>query len=656
MSVAPDARSIPWFPAAIAAVLFISLSLHLPLSLFTVAGHDDALFWRLADSIATTGWLGPYDQLTLAKGPGFSFLLAVNHWLGTPITLLLALTQLVCAFVLVRELRAWGMGRHLALVTWLVVVFQPACLPSRVMRDFFYQALTLVVVAGFLFLVRRSHRGNTSSAAAAFGLSAGLLWMTREEGIWVVPAALLLLVWSVKANCLDRDAMWRFGGRFGAYCGAGLLTVGLVATVNLLRYGTFSVVDLKNAPFVETLRVLNSIQTSNPIAYVPVNRQQRELAYAVSPAFSELRGYLERDDLHWKTHGCALYLQTCGDYAGGWFMWAVRDAAAEAGHFASAGHADRFFGRIAAEIDGACRAGRLSCATHGLPFLPQMTADAWDRLLPAIGRAVSVSVYGEGLDTFRSASHGPTDRFLAFREFLGWPRVVPIERRLRISGWFVGATGQWIELVCGEGDQARVLDIARQPSPDLVRALNMPDETQSRFNIDIGTTTGSNCALRVIGAPSASDKVEELRSRSTTDLGSGSRGYIDEVSSGDEASAATYVAQSLVKGFAAFAPWIMGAALAMSVWGGVASVRSRQWSPMLIVGLMCWILAATRIVLLALVDATSFPGISMPYLAPATQLWSVGALCFLSIPFGKLRRVDERDALPGRGGDPGDLC
>ena len=33
------------------------------------AAHDDQLFLKLADSIVRGAWLGPYDQLTLAKGP-----------------------------------------------------------------------------------------------------------------------------------------------------------------------------------------------------------------------------------------------------------------------------------------------------------------------------------------------------------------------------------------------------------------------------------------------------------------------------------------------------------------------------------------------------------------------------------------------------------
>lgn len=633
MSAAGAARSVQWALAVIAGVAFVSLSLHLPLSLFTVAGHDDALFWKLAESIASFGWLGAYDQMTLAKGPGFSLLLALNRWLGTPITLLLALVQLACATVLVRELRAWGLSRSLGWVTWLVIVFQPAALPSRVVRDYWYQALTLVAVAGFLHLARRSHRGSTWVPAAAFGVGAGLLWITREEGIWVVPAALLLLIGTLKARWRDRDELLRFGERLGAYGGACLLTVGLVAGINLLRYGTFSVVDIKHAPFVQTLRALNSIQTSNPIPYVPVNRQQRELAYAASPAFRELQGYLERDDLHWKKHGCALYPPTCGDFAGGWFLWALRDAAAESGHFASPAHADRYFARVAAEIDDACSAGRLTCATHGLPFLPRMTADAWDRLLPAIDRAVRVSLYGEVPNAVRAASHGPEDRFLAFREFLGWPRAMPIEHPLRITGWFVDEADRWIELVCGEGEQARVTGIARQSSPDLIRALDVPHASRNRFDIEVRAGSGSDCVLRVIGSDAVSARLGELRSRSRVDLGSGAIAYVDWSSGGEKHAAAIRAVQMLVTGFAAIAPWLVVTALLAAAWGGFAFVGSRQCPPLLAAGVVCWVLAATRVVLLALVDATSFPGISMVYLVPATQLWFVGALCLVGIPF-----------------------
>ena len=51
----------------------------------TYTPHDDYLFVRLAKSILNGEWLGPYDQLTLVKGPVYPLFLAVAHHTGLPL-------------------------------------------------------------------------------------------------------------------------------------------------------------------------------------------------------------------------------------------------------------------------------------------------------------------------------------------------------------------------------------------------------------------------------------------------------------------------------------------------------------------------------------------------------------------------------------------
>jgi hypothetical protein len=49
--------------------------------------HDDLLFLRLARSILDGEWLGPYEQLTLVKGPFLPLFLAASAKLGLPFLL-----------------------------------------------------------------------------------------------------------------------------------------------------------------------------------------------------------------------------------------------------------------------------------------------------------------------------------------------------------------------------------------------------------------------------------------------------------------------------------------------------------------------------------------------------------------------------------------
>jgi hypothetical protein len=87
------------------SLAYLILAMNLPLSIYTSAGHDDALFWGNAYQIVEGNWLGTYNQMTLAKSSGFSLLLAINAVLGIPVTLLIALLYLLACGLIVNTLR-----------------------------------------------------------------------------------------------------------------------------------------------------------------------------------------------------------------------------------------------------------------------------------------------------------------------------------------------------------------------------------------------------------------------------------------------------------------------------------------------------------------------------------------------------------------------
>lgn len=225
----------------------------------------------------------------------------------------------------------------------------------------------------------------------------------------------------------------------------------------------------------------------------------------------------------------------------------------------------------------------MTCSTQDLPFVPNMTPDAWDRFSARDrGGALSVSLYGEGLEAIRAPSHGPPDRFMAFREFLGWPRVVPIEQRL---------------------DNLRVV---RQPEGPVDRGRPAGGAIRSGYGTSLDSPVLTWCRLcrclirRRVGsalmsmplltqsvfcAPSGpippSTRLEDLRAKSGKDFVDGSRGYIDAVSGGRQKSVSMQLAQFVAAGYAALVPGLMGVGLAMGAWVAslaCASARGRRCS------------------------------------------------------------------------------
>jgi hypothetical protein len=135
------------------SVAYLILAMHLPVSIYTIADYDDALFWGNAYQIVKGHWLGPYTQMTLAKGPGFPLFLAANAVLGIPVTLLIALLYLFACGLIANTLRGLGLNRYLVLSIFVVILFHPALFPLRIIRDNIYPALSLIIISGVIRLV-----------------------------------------------------------------------------------------------------------------------------------------------------------------------------------------------------------------------------------------------------------------------------------------------------------------------------------------------------------------------------------------------------------------------------------------------------------------------------------------------------------------------
>jgi hypothetical protein len=117
---------------------------------------------------------------------------------------------------------------------------------------------------------------------------------------------------------------------------------------------------------------------------VPVSGDQRWAVYQISPDAAQLAGWLEGPP-GWAWFAFSCSYQICDDYSGAYFIWALRGAAADTGHMDTAGEAQRFFGRIADDIEAACRED-FPCSPPGVGLLPpfyefnvdDVTGAAWD--------------------------------------------------------------------------------------------------------------------------------------------------------------------------------------------------------------------------------------------------------------------------------------
>jgi hypothetical protein len=90
------------------------------------------------------------------------------------------------------------------------------------------------------------------------------------------------------------------------------------------------------------------------------------------------------------SYGRQYYDLPPGEIAGGWFCWAVRDAAAAAGHCGSAEESEAFYRKMAGELRAAAAEGRLPTrvvlpfsvdpdVANYVPYLSSSAAKLWNR-------------------------------------------------------------------------------------------------------------------------------------------------------------------------------------------------------------------------------------------------------------------------------------
>lgn len=372
---------LDWFWCSLIALALLKIYLTSGLALCAIgdSDHDDSLFIKLADSLRTGHWLGPYSNRTLAKGPGFPLWVAFSARIGLPLFLTENLLYVAACFALVVGLQLVVRRRWALLCIYAVLLFNPMTYSEsvlRVSREGIYPAQTLLVLAGLVGLHTRRHHAVAVMArwAMLLGVAFAWFWLTREEAVWFVPSLALLL--GVTAIAIWKGRESHHALRLGL-CVVPLFIWGMsllcVCTINRVKYKVFTTCEFRWKPFLKAYGSLARVEQHPWQRYVPVPKETRQRIYAVSPAFRELEPYLEGQEGRDYAHCGAFLLPNGGsepEIAGGWFMWAFRDAVSLAGHYGNGKSARAYYLRLAAEVNHACEVGLLPAGPNRSTMLP----------------------------------------------------------------------------------------------------------------------------------------------------------------------------------------------------------------------------------------------------------------------------------------------
>jgi hypothetical protein len=578
------------------------------------------------------------------KGPGYPAFLAITNLSGLSVAATHGLFQFAAISLAAWAVYALTSSRATAVVTLIILAFYPiGFMPEllRVMRDQIYWAQTISALLLFAVVFVAPPRARCAAAIVA-GLAGSILgwaWLTREEGVWYLPGLGLLFAGAIVIHRSERSELLALARNLGVAAAAFLVIYGAFIVGNRLVYGSFVGVDFKEHNFESTLELLADVDVGPRLAYVPVTNTARAEIAKVSPAFAPLSKVLAPGQpifVGWNSVGCAVYPSTCSDIAGGWFMWALRDAAAESGFYQSPAIASESFGRIASEIAVACSTGRLSCRHRWLSYLPPLTLGQWTALPSAMLSVLDRIMF---LDPPLPAIEQKLlirSRDAQYLDFLHEPYVdPPIQRsyQLIVRGWYRDTESpDWpVFKVYAEQGLDIQASTTRLASPDLQQHFS--DTTADRNRFEISFLCPNICVVAALGAQHRQLRITVDHDGPTSAISGSAVLYVDSVTAANARQIAN-PAQNLaararlwlVRIYTVLIPVLSIAgvfAVMAAIWH---AIRWRTLDVVLLTALAAWTLVVTRIVLLALIEVSSFPAANMLYAAPAAYLVVIAAI------------------------------
>jgi hypothetical protein len=608
----------------------------IPVYAIATGVYDDALLIRTARYLRSGDWLGPYDNLTLAKGMFYPLFICAASFVAIPLKIAEQAAYLAASALTAELVRRRAGNPRLALILFALLAFNPVLWNvalARVIREGLYVSLSLALVTLTIviaFPTRAGGRGRSVFQGFCLGLIGGAFWLTREEGIWLLPAlavvVVVALIGILRPDWVPRSERWVFPRRSDHFKAIALrfavaVTVfcaadGLVAEINYRHYGIFETTEFRAKSWLHAYGALARIQHNEWQHYVPFPTDARQRAYSVSPAARELAPFLEGPlGESWRIEGCShVDIASCSEVPSGWFGWELRDAMTAAGHYGSAVEAMHFYDRLADEIDVACDRGRIDCLP---PRATQLPPFRWEYVAETVrsAKATAKVLFTMGDGQVGSApSVGSRQKVKALADFIGGD--VSPSSTVVIQGWAAAVSATPTIQLFMHGETHAFALITTLPAQDLVAAH--PDFSVRRFQLE--TDCPIEACYLVVGEPGGQvDKVPMAQLVPGARFDTGQSLLTIETKSVPGIARLPGGAQVKIAAAYAIAFPILSIFGAAGLLLAILFQRLRPIpASLLALGLGSLVAVVTRIALLAYIDAAIFPAATLLYASPAS--------------------------------------
>lgn len=323
----------------------------------TNSPHDSYWYVNNANNYI---WGGGFNVMSQAHLPLYSLFIKMNAMVGLPLRLSTEILW-ICGTLIIGKIFFKAYKTYFISIIFITfLLFHPVIFKSFdwAVPDIFLTITTLYILIFIMKIsydIKNDRYKNLEKHFIYLAIAISIAINIRAEGVvYLFTYFIFLLYFIINYGLYFQKIKFKkllFILPF-------ILTISL-STINYFKYSQFSTHSLANSSYKGALKSILSVDAPRAPRFVSVSFDAMKLMSNVSPTFFELYTSLTKGSGRAWMAISEINTGIKGEIANGWFYWAIRDAANEAGWFKTPELANKKFEALTAEFQDLFSSGIL---------------------------------------------------------------------------------------------------------------------------------------------------------------------------------------------------------------------------------------------------------------------------------------------------------
>ncbi|BEI34788.1 hypothetical protein PHIN6_03060 [Polynucleobacter sp. HIN6] len=579
--------------------------------------HDE--YWYI-NNAKNNIFGGEYTHMSYIHLPIYSIWLKFSSLIGIPTRFLIDLFWVLATAYLVYSIIKIINNYIIGLLLFIYLIFHPYIFEifDRALSETLLTVISAFVIASAIEIW--NNRNNTRNlrwkfavviyvAGCAFG------YHTRSEGIVFVVPIMTLFIYSI----FYRKQWWIKSQKFKIalplliYPFISIITLSiLISTIHYAKTGIYARYDLEHPGYLNALTAINKINAGQTEKYVTASKNVLSVAYEESETLNEIRQYLDNESGKMWRKISEDSTGIKGEIANGWFYWALRDAAYQAGWYKDPKYANNKFKRVSEEIVNSYKSGKIKAKSYAIsPFLDP-DYSKWIKNLPiSIINVTDLILYPSSNFIQKVEDSATIDQKYIYTEITGKRREAS---KFQFKGWIKLPERTLVQLKASNVN-IKDMEFLTKKRPDVQGAYSI--------NLEIPNGDIQTAKIKYQTPDGKSDEVmfKDLKMGGVTDI----KGQIDTQIGIDSLNIykSKKRLEKLNKVLNSIYPYIGYIALPIIILGIIIPLLNNKINCCYILFILCTIAVSSRVLLISVIDSSSYNGIQARYILPAIPAYAL---------------------------------